>query len=120
MKHMSMMPAGNFTDNVVNSFLIAFGVIIGASIFAGIGAIINDNPPLKAMLDTAVSTKIWAVAIALGGTFSSFEIIEKGFLNREIRSIIKQAVYVLVALAGANAGYGAVKLIQECGRIWIK
>ena len=35
----------DFYSNLVNNFLIAFGVIIGASIFAGIGAIITDHPP---------------------------------------------------------------------------
>ena len=68
----------NFISNIIYSFLIAFGVIIGASAFAGIGAIINNHPPLKTMLDLASSIKIWAVATALGGTFSSFQIIEEG------------------------------------------
>lgn len=115
-----MTGMSNFFGNVIYSFLIAFGVIIGASVFAGIGAIINDNPPVKTMLDLAGSIKIWAVAVALGGTFSSLEIIEKGVFNGEIRSIVKQAIYILIALMGANAGYGTIKLIQECGRAWMK
>lgn len=95
----------DFYSNLVNNFLIAFGVIIGASIFAGIGAIITDHPPLKAMLDLAGSIKIWAMAVALGDTFSSFAVIEKGLFQGEIKSILKQAVYVLTAILGANTGY---------------
>lgn len=107
-----------FFTNVVNIFFIAFGVVMGASIFAGIGAIITNHPPLKAMVDIAGSIKIWAIVAALGGTFSSFQIIEKGLLEGEFKSILKQAIYVMGALVGANMGYSVIRLIQRCGEIW--
>ncbi len=110
----------SFIANIVYSFLIPFGIVLGASAFAGIGAIINDHPPLKTMIDLAGSMKIWAVAAALGGTFSSFEIIEKGLFNGEIKSIIKQMIYILAALIGSNAGFGLTKLVHRCGRLWLK
>lgn len=109
-----------FLNNTIYNFLIAFGVITGASLFAGVAALVNDHPPLKTMLDIADSIKIWAVAVALGGTFSSFEIIEKGLLNGEVKSIIKQAIYVVMAVIGANAGFNFVKLISRCGEVWTK
>jgi len=101
-------------NNMVNNFLISFGVVVGASIFGGIGAVLTNDPPLKAMLDIASSIKIWAVAVTLGGTFSSFAAIEKGLFEGEFKSILKQAIYVLSALLGANTGYNAIKLIQRC------
>ncbi|ABN51306.1 MAG TPA: sporulation protein [Hungateiclostridium thermocellum] len=109
-----------FPSNIIYNFLIAFGVIVGASLFAGLGALINDHPPLKTMFQIASSIKIWAVAVALGGTFSTFEILEKGIFKGEIRSIIKQAVYVVVAVIGANVGYGFIRLIQKCGESMFK
>jgi len=108
----------NFYTSVVQIFLIAFGVVIGASIFAGISAILTDHPPLRAMINLASSIKIWAMAIALGGTFSSFEVIDKGLFEGELKSIIKQIIYIFIALLGANAGYSFIKLIQRCGEIW--
>ncbi|MBU5676331.1 YtrH family sporulation protein [Alkaliphilus sp. MSJ-5] len=108
----------NFYTSIVHNFLIAFGVVIGASVFAGIGAIITDYPPLKLMLNISSSIKIWAMAIAIGGTFSSFAVIEKGLFEGELKSIIKQIIYILVALLGANTGYSFIKLIQRCGEIW--
>lgn len=110
----------DLTSNIVYNFLISFGVIMGASIFAGIGAIINNNPPLKTMLDVAGSIKIWAMAVALGGTFSSYEIIEKGIFKGELRTIAKQAIYVLTAITGANAGHGFILLLQRCSEAWTK
>ena len=101
-------------NSIVTNFLISFGVVVGASVFGGIGAIITNDPPLRAMLDIASSIKIWAVAVTLGGTFSSFAAIEKGLFEGEFRSIVKQAIYVLTALLGANTGYNVIKLIQRC------
>lgn len=103
---------------MIRNFLIAFGVVIGASVFAGIAAIITNRPPLKSMLDLAGSIKIWAMAVALGDTFSSFAVIEKGLFEGEFKSIVKQAIYVLTAILGASAGYSVMKLIHRCGEIW--
>ncbi|MCX7922649.1 MAG: YtrH family sporulation protein [Clostridia bacterium] len=109
-----------FSNNIIYNLLIAFGVIVGASIFAGIGALVNDQPPLKTMINIAGSIKIWAMAVALGGTFTSYEIIEKGLFKGEVKTILKQMSYVITALIGANLGYGFIKLIQRCGEEWTK
>ncbi|MDK2918649.1 MAG: hypothetical protein PWQ37_1382 [Candidatus Petromonas sp.] len=109
-----------FFHNLLYNFLIAFGVIIGASFFAGIGALINNHPPLKTMLDVSSSLKIWAVAVGLGGTFSSFQIIEQGLIKGEIKSVIKQMAYIVAALAGSNLGCIIIKIIRKCGRVWLK
>jgi hypothetical protein len=109
-----------FSSNVIYSFLISFGVILGGSLFAGIAAVINDNPPLKTMLDFSGSIKIWAVAIALGGTFSSFEILDEGLFKGEIKAIAKQIIYIFMAILGANSGCNLLRLIERCGEMWIK
>ncbi len=110
----------NFIGNLIYNFLIAFGVVVGASLCAGLGALLNNHPPIKAMLNISSSIKIWAVAVALGGTVTSFEAIEKGILRGEIRSVVKQVSYVIIALIGANVGYGFIKIIQRCGRLWME
>jgi hypothetical protein len=107
-----------FFSSVIRNFFVSFGVVLGASVFAGISAILTGHPPLKAMSGIAGSIKIWAMAIALGDTFSSYKIIEKGLLHGEFRSIIRQAVYVVMALLGANAAYGYIRLIQKVGELW--
>ncbi|PAB60359.1 YtrH family sporulation protein [Anaeromicrobium sediminis] len=107
-----------FINNLVYMFLIALGVIIGASFFAGIAALINNHPPLKTMMDISSSIKIWAVAVSLGGTFSSFEIIEQGILKGEIKSVVKQVAYIVSALIGANLGQLIIKLLWKSGSLW--
>ncbi|NYB72885.1 MULTISPECIES: YtrH family sporulation protein [Sedimentibacter] len=108
----------SFYSSIVQNFLISFGVVIGASLFSGIGAIITNHPPYKIMMQVASSIKIWAIAASLGGTFSSFAVIEKGIFDGEIKTLAKQALYILISLSGANIGYEFIRLLQRCGYIW--
>lgn len=39
------------------------------------------------MMNIISSIKIWAMVIALGGTLSSFKIIDKGLFEGEIKSL---------------------------------
>lgn len=110
----------SFYTSVIQNFLIAFGVVIGASLFSGLGAIITNHPPYKVMTEVANSIKIWAIAASLGGTFASFAVIEKGIFEGEIKTLIKQALYILISLTGANMGYEFIRLLQRCGIIWGK
>ena len=106
--------------DIVFNFFIAYEVVFGASLFSGFSAILTNKPPLKSMLSLAESVKVWAIAIALGGTFDSFEIIEKGLFKGEIKTIIRQVICILFAMLGANVGWSIIKLIQKCGEIWGK
>jgi len=108
----------SFYISVIQNFLIAFGVVIGASLFSGLGAILTNQPPYKVMAEVANSIKIWAIAASLGGTFASFTVIEKGIFEGNIRVLIKQALFILISLTGANMGYEFIRLLQRCGIIW--
>lgn len=109
-----------FYKSTIQIFFTAFGVVVGGSVFSGLAAIITNNPPLRTMINIANSIKIWAMAIAIGGTFTSFDIINKSLFEGEIKSIIKQIIYISVALLGANSGYITIRLINSCGEIWGK
>ncbi|MCW6087509.1 MULTISPECIES: YtrH family sporulation protein [Clostridium] len=104
-----------FLGNLVYSFMVSFGVIVGASAFSGIAAILLDHPPLKIMSDISNSVKIWAVATALGGTFSSFSILEEGIFKGELRGMFKQIFYILASLIGANLAVNSIELLQKWG-----
>lgn len=107
----------SFYTSIIQNFLIAFGVVIGASLFSGLGAVLTNEPPYKVMVEVANSIKIWAIAASLGGTFSSFTVIEKGIFDGEIRTLIKQALFIIISLTGANMGYEFIRLLQRCGAI---
>ncbi|MDF2546210.1 YtrH family sporulation protein [Anaerosolibacter sp.] len=109
-----------FVSDLIYNFLIAFGVILGASFFAGVGAIINNHPPFKTMMEIAASFKIWAVAMAIGGTFTSFEVIDQGIFKGEFRGVIKQIIYILVALIGANMACIFIRFVKDCAQLWLE
>jgi len=105
-------------EKLITNFCIAFGVVAGASVFAGLSAIVTNHPPLQTMVEIAASLKIWAVAITLGGTFSSFEALELGLFAGDVRTVLKQVFAIIAALMGANAGYTLIRLVEKCGRCW--
>ena len=109
-----------FFISIVQIFFTAFGVVLGGSIFAGISAIITDTPPVRTMVIMATSVKIWAMAIALGGTFSSFSILDKSLFEGEMKIFTKQILHIFIALLGANAGCSFIKLILRCSELWGK
>ena len=101
-----------FYQNVLYNFFISLGVIIGGSIFGGLAATFTGHPPLKAMLELCDKIKIWAIIVALGGTFPSFKVLEVGIFNGEIRGLVKQVFFILSALAGAHLGYKLIFLFE--------
>ncbi|NLX76993.1 MAG: sporulation protein [Clostridiaceae bacterium] len=105
----------SFWSSLVNHFLVAFGVVFGAGCFSGIAAVINDRPPLKAMNDMSYFVKVWAIAIALGGSFDSLEMFEKGILHGQIRHMIREVACIIAAMIGANIGAYVIKLIAFAG-----
>lgn len=113
-----MNSLNGFSATLTLNFFIALGIILGASLCAGLAAILSDQPPIKTMANVADSLKIWAVAVALGGTFQSIEALDQGLFRGELRSIIRELGYVVAALAGANAGFGLITLIKRCSRLW--
>lgn len=107
-----------FWNTLLLNFFISFGIMVGASVFASVAAIVSNHPPVKTMVTVAGSMKIWAVAAALGGTFESLEVLEQGLFRGEIRSIVKELIYIVAAFAGANAGFGFIMLVRRCHQLW--
>ena len=94
-----------FIVNTIKYFFIAFGVIIGGSLFGGLAAFITKQPPLAIINDLSNSLRIWAIVVALGGTFDSFQIFGSSIFERgDLSPIVKQLIYIIMALIGAYSG----------------
>lgn len=78
---------------------------MGASLIGSLGAVIVGHPPVEIMLRLAQEIKIWAIVAAIGGTFTTLEILQLGILEGEIRTLVKQLFYLLSAFIGAQLGY---------------
>jgi len=93
-----------FLPAFIQSYFIAFGVLIGGAVVGAFGAFLTGEPPLTAMYRFAQNLKIWALVSAIGGTFDTFYSVERGLFAGETRDIIKQFLLILSALGGAQTG----------------
>ena len=93
-----------FYEKIILIFFTAFGVILGASLIGSLSGIVM-NYPYEIMLKLAQEIKIWAIVSAIGGTFTTIEILSLGIFEGEIRTLIKQLFFLISAFAGAHLGY---------------
>jgi len=88
---------------VILTFCVAYGIVIGGSVLGGMGAFFSDRAPLLVMSDLAIQLKIMGLVGALGGTFDSFLQIEKLFVGN-VSPVLKQLIYIFAAFIGAHLG----------------
>lgn len=105
-----------FEKKFILIFFTAMGVMLGAALVGSLAAVMIREPPLGTMLRLARETRIWAVVAAIGGTFSTIEILESGFLKGEIIAVIKQIFYIMSAMAGAHLGHLIILAIAGKGK----
>lgn len=94
----------NFVILVIRYYLVAFGVVLGGTLFGGLGAFITRQPPIQTMYTLSDNLKIWGLVVALGGTFDTFKVFESGLLEGNIITMAKQILYIVSALIGSYTG----------------
>ncbi|MEG6522982.1 YtrH family sporulation protein [Desulfotomaculum sp. 1211_IL3151] len=108
-----MIKIETFEHKVILIFFTALGIMLGSVLIGSLAALLVREPSLGVMLKLSRDMKIWAIAAAIGGTFSTFEVFESGLFNGEVRAVIKQIFYIVSALAGTQAGYYLI--LTLCG-----
>lgn len=108
-----MNPMKEFITNLTIDFLVAFGIVLGACLLAGIGSVMTLQAPAYKMLDIAGRIKIWAMVAAVGGTIDPLRVIETNFLEGHLSPAFKQILYFVSAFAGAHIGTVLVKWICQ-------
>lgn len=91
--------------------LIAFGVVVGGSLLAGIGSVFVLAPPTIYMLETATKLKIWAIVAAVGGSIDPMRYIESNLLEGHFSPVAVQIFYILCSFLGAHLGTELIKTI---------
>jgi len=105
-----------FPNKMVLIFFTAMGIMLGAAMVGSFSAVLFREPPVGTMLKLAKEIKIWAIVAAIGGTFSTIEILESGLFQGEVRAVIKQIIYIVTALGGTQTGYYLLLLLSGEGR----
>ncbi len=104
---------GNYVSKMLQDFFVAFGIVLGASLLAGVYAVLTLQPPTLTMQRIAENIKIWALVAAVGGTFEPLRSLESHFLEGHLSPAIKEILYLLSAFFGAAMGARLIQWI--CG-----
>ncbi|WP_219836006.1 YtrH family sporulation protein [Paenibacillus sp. R14(2021)] len=94
----------SFLSKATIDFFIAFGVVFGGSMLAGMGAVFVLTAPAAVMVDTALRLKIWALVAAVGGTIDPMRAIESNMMEGHLSLVVVQIAYILCAFLGAHMG----------------
>ncbi|BBI34993.1 YtrH family sporulation protein [Cohnella abietis] len=105
----------DFITKAAFSFFIAFGVVLGGSLLAGIGSVFLITPPKDRMLQVADSLKIWALVAAVGGTIDPIRVIESHMSAGYFSPAVQQIGYILFAFLGAHMGTELIQWMCRSG-----
>lgn len=94
-----------FAGDLILSFFIALGVVLGGAFIGGLATLVVPEPPLQTMRILAERLKIWGAVAALGGTFYTIRTIETGLLGGQLSLAARQILLVISAFGGAQAGF---------------
>jgi len=97
-------------------FFIAFGVVMGGALLAGISAVFAWMPPKDEMLKVAANLKIWALVAAVGGTIDPIRVIESNVMEGQISVAVRQIGFILFAFLGAHMGTELIQWMCRSGR----
>ncbi|MCK8825557.1 YtrH family sporulation protein [Fuchsiella alkaliacetigena] len=92
-------------------FFTSLGVMLGGALIGSVGAIFSRQSPVKVMLDLTQDIKLWAVATAIGGTFSNLRVLEGSFLEGKLNLVAKQLIIIVVAFLGAQLGIWIITVL---------
>ncbi|MHC2181151.1 MULTISPECIES: YtrH family sporulation protein [unclassified Paenibacillus] len=104
-----------FLSKCLLDFFVAFGVVFGGTMLAGISAVITLEPPVYKMMSVSEQIKIWAMVAAIGGTIDPIRAIETHFHDGHISPAIQQIMYIVCAFVGAHMGTTLIQWICKGG-----
>ncbi|WP_349408130.1 YtrH family sporulation protein [Pseudalkalibacillus sp. SCS-8] len=104
----------DFVSTNLIYFFVAFGIIIGGSLIGAMGMMLIGRPPFQSMSDLSRTLKIWAIVAAIGGTFETINKFGDSLLvNGSLFEVLKQCIYIIAALVGANSGQAVIHWITQ-------
>ncbi|SJZ32205.1 YtrH family sporulation protein [Selenihalanaerobacter shriftii] len=98
-------------QRIIIVFFTALGVLLGGALIGGIGGTLTHQSPVKIMLKLTEDIKLWAVATAIGGTFSNLRILEGGFVEGKLSLVAKQLIILVAAFLGAQLGIWIINIL---------
>lgn len=107
------MAVSDFLSKAIQDFFVAFGVVLGASMLAGMASIVTMQPPgpSEVMKQWSENVKIWAVVVAIGGTIDPIRFIEHSVTEGYLSPALKQILLIVCAFLGAHSATELIRWI---------
>lgn len=93
-----------FVSDLLLSFLVAMGVVIGGSMLGGLATLVTGELPLHGMKVLAGRLRLWGTIAALGGSFAAFRGLESSLVGGPV-TFLSQIAYIVSAFSGGHLGY---------------
>ncbi len=99
---------GELVRGLLLPFFTGLGVMLGGSLVGGLAALFYSESPFHRMQALAEDVKLWAIAVAIGGTFPTLRALDSGLFNGEAVHLVRQLGVMLAGFLGAQSGYWLV------------
>lgn len=90
---------------ILLAFFTALGVVLGGSIIGAFAAFFTQGSPLNLLRELSKAFRLWAILVAIGGTFPTIRVIESGLFHGQLGALIRQFAIITSAMLGAYLGY---------------
>lgn len=95
---------------VIPPLFLAWGVTFGGGLMGALGEWLVGRPEADPT-QIAFRTRIWAVAIAIGGTMTAFEHIERGLARGALPQIVRDLLVLGAAYSGAQGAVWCLRVL---------
>ncbi|MBO8142769.1 MAG: YtrH family sporulation protein [Firmicutes bacterium] len=85
--------------------------MLGGSLFGGLAALFYPETPFHRMQALATDLKLWAIVVAIGGTFPTLRALDSGLFNGELTLLFRQLLAIVAGFGGAQIGFWVVMAI---------
>lgn len=89
-------------------FCIALGVVLGGTVIGALSSLVGPESPFYRMERLAEDIKLWAVVVALGGTWPTLQAMDSGLFRGDIVTLARQLAMIMAGFSGAQVGYWIV------------
>lgn len=101
----------SFLHDLSLTFFTALGVVLGGVFVGALASVALPGSPYHTMIVLAKPIKLWAILVALGGTFPTMEAFDSGILGGEIRLLLHQLAMIVSGFLGASLGQWIVLIV---------
>ena len=91
--------------DILLAFASSLGVILGGTILGTCAGFLTKVPPGAQMRELARTLRMWAVLVAIGGTFPTLRVIESGLFSGQVFALARKLGVIVSAMLGASFGY---------------